>query len=553
MRGIPGASRAGAAILRSMALAPPVARAHAKPKETPKEALIGLIISFVVVLIYRGFIFETFHIPTGSMAPTLRGAHMQFTSPQSGTTWAVNPWTDNRGVPTNPQGSASNPIRVSDPVTGAPIQPGAYPLRSGDRIAVLKYNWLHHPKRWDVIVFKFPENPRENYIKRLVGLPNEDLWLVDGDVFVRPSGEDNWRIARKPAYIQEDVWWTIHSSERSPVRRDFDGVAWRSPWQGRGWSLDDRGVLRSESPSGAPLAWDSNAWPITDFAAYNQVTPWAPNRRDTRPGVPVYPTSDLRVRAGVEPSAPDATVRMTIEANEHRFSAMISGYSVEYTIEPLSGGEIQRLVAGTVFERFPVGEVTDVEFRHVDQSLEVRINGETHGRLTYDWSPVERLRNATRLTDEQLDAVFANDADASLSNPSVYTLPQVSISVESSGAVALHRVGLDRDLFYQPAMHFGGSRAGAPGLGSHPAHLARMNANEFFAAGDNSASSRDSRLWDAVSPWVLDQTGAQVGMVPGDMLMGEAVVVFWPAPNVLQLGPIRLPFVPDLGRMRLIK
>jgi signal peptidase I len=550
-----------------MALAPP-ARAHAKPKETPKEALIGLIISFVVVLIYRGFIFETFHIPTGSMAPTLRGAHMQFTSPQSGTTWAVNPWTDNRGVPTNPQGSASNPVRVSDPVTGAPIQPGTYPLRSGDRIAVLKYNWLHHPKRWDVIVFKFPENPRENYIKRLVGLPNEDLWLVDGDVFVRerragepsPSplpqegGESGgWRIARKPAYIQDDVWWTIHSSERSPLRREFDGVAWRSPWQGRGWSLDDRGVFTTES-AGATLAWDSNAWPITDFAAYNQITPWAPNRRDNRPGVPVYPTSDLRVRAGVEPSAPDATVRMSIEANEHRYTAEIKTGGVRYSVEPVSEAGADPIVLNASgFGGFPVGVITDVEFLHVDQSLEVRINGETHGRMTYDWSPVERLRNATRLTDEQLDAVFANDADTSLSNPNSYTLPQVSIDVESAGAVALHRVGLDRDLFYQPAMHFGGSRAGAPGLGSHPAHLARMGGNEFFAAGDNSASSRDSRLWDNVSPWVLDQTGAQVGMVPGDMLMGEAVVVFWPAPNVLSLGPIRLPFVPDIGRMRLIK
>ncbi len=533
----PGASGAGAT--------------SPKPKETPKEALIGLIISFAVVLIYRGFIFETFHIPTGSMAPTLRGAHMQFTSPQSGQTWAVNPWTDNRGMPTNPQGSAANPIRVSDPVTGSPIQPGTYPLRSGDRIAVLKYNWLHHPKRWDVIVFKFPENPRENYIKRLVGLPNEDLWLVDGDVFVRESADSEWRIARKPAYIQDDVWWTIHSSELAPVKREFDGVPWRSPWQGHGWSMDDRGVFRAES-GGASLSWDSNAWPITDFTAYNQITPWAPNRRDNRPGVPVYPTSDLRVRAGVEPSAPDATVRLTIEANEHRYVAEIKTGGVRYSVEPVSGtGELVLNANG--FGGFPVGEITDVEFRHVDQALEVHINGEMQGRMTYDWSPVERLRNATRMTDEQLEAVFANDADTTLSNPNVYTLPQVSIDIESDGAVALHRVGLDRDLFYQPAMHFGGTRAGAPGLASHPAHLAKMGDDEFFAAGDNSASSRDSRLWDNVNPWIEAQTDAQVGMVPGDMLMGEAVLVFWPAPNVLNLGPIRLPFVPDVGRMRLIK
>ena len=534
------------------------APSRAKAKETPKEALIGLVISFAVVLIYRGFIFETFHIPTGSMAPTLRGAHMQFTSPQSGFTWAVNPWTDSNGVPTNPQGSASNPVRVSDPVTGVSIQPGAYPLRSGDRIAVLKYNWIHHPKRWDVIVFKMPENPRENYIKRLVGLPNEDLWMVDGDVFVRPGTNEKgdlssgWSIARKPSYIQDDVWWTIHSSELAPLKKDFDGVPWRSPWQGTGWTRGGEGEFRTESADSSTLNWDSEYWPLTDFTAYNQVTPWAPNHREGNPRAMVYPTSDLRVRAGVEPDGPDAIVRLKIEANQHIFTATLSEGKVEYSMQPASGGEPTVLAAGG-FPGFPQGKVSDVELRHVDQSLEVRVDGRMYGRMSYDWSPLERLRNATRLTDEQLDAILANPLDTTLSrNPSIYIQPQVSIET-SGGPVTLHRVGIDRDLFYQPAMHFGGSRAGAPGLASHPEHIAHIGEWEFFAAGDNSGSSRDSRLWDNVNPWVLDQTDARVGMVPGDMLMGEAVVVFWPAPKTLTLGPLRLPFVPDAGRTRLIK
>jgi len=534
------------------------APSSAKPRETPKEAVIGLIISFVVVLIYRGFIFETFHIPTGSMAPTLRGAHMQFTSPQSGETWAVNPWTDDRGAPTNPQGTNNNPIRVSDPSTGVPIQPGVYPLRSGDRIAVLKYNWLHHPQRWDVIVFKFPENPRENYIKRLVGLPNEQLWLVDGDVFTRADDAAQWRIARKPARIQDDVWWTVHSSELEPLAQSFDGVAWRSPWQGRGWThvdADERGVIRTDSADPGPLVWDVSAWPITDFTAYNQIGPWAPNRREFRPVVPVYPTSDVRVRAGVEPSGPDATARFAVRVNRFTFAATLSTGRVVLSIEPVDGGEPTSIVANG-FRGFPVGEVTDVEFLHVDQALEVRVNGETMGRMTYDWSPRERLLNATRLSPEQLDAVLSNADDATLSNQinslGVYVPAEVSIDVDGA-PTTLHRVGLDRDLFYQPAARYTGPNASLPGLGTHPLHPARLGDDDFFAAGDNSASSRDSRLWEAVNPWVEDLTHAQVGVVPGDMLMGEAVVVFWPAANTLSLGPIRLPFIPDIGRMRLIK
>lgn len=539
--------------------------APAKPRETPKEAIIGLVISFAVVLIYRGFVFETFHIPTGSMAPTLRGAHMQFTSPQSGFTWAVNPWSNSSQPPTRVQGSATSPVRVSDPVTGVPIQPGAYPLRAGDRIAVLKYNALHRPQRWDVIVFKMPEGPRENYIKRLIGLPNEDLWLVDGDVFVRPSPSSDsgaphesgeWRIARKPAYIQNSVWWTIHSSEFTPVKNDFDGVPWRSPWQGEGWTHDAHGVLRADAASPGPLTWDASAWPITDFTPYNQVTPWAPNRRETTPRTIVYPTSDLRVRAGVDaPYGAVATFR--IEARNHVFEATLAPYEATISMRPLAAdaGEPNVLVRAH-FDGFTEGRVVDVEFIHADQALELRVDGRTLARAEYDWSPLERLRHATVLTDEQLDAVLANPGDTRLTNKpnslGVYTMPSVSIQI-ARGPATLHRVGLDRDLYYQPAEHYTGPNHSRPGLGAHPLTAASMGEGEYFAAGDNSGNSRDSRLWDVVNPWVEGLTGVDVGLVPHDLLMGEAVLVFWPAPNTLHLGPLRIPFVPDVGRVRLIK
>ena len=58
---------------------------------------------------------------------------------------------------------------------------------------------LGDPERWDVIVFKYPGNPKQNYIKRLVGLPNETLTLRHGDVYVRPTGSDlDDVILRKP-------------------------------------------------------------------------------------------------------------------------------------------------------------------------------------------------------------------------------------------------------------------------------------------------------------------------------------------------------------------
>ena len=52
---------------------------------------------------------------------------------------------------------------------------------SGDRLVVSKFI---HPQRWDVIVFRYPEDPKTNYCKRLVGLPGETVVIRDGAVWI---------------------------------------------------------------------------------------------------------------------------------------------------------------------------------------------------------------------------------------------------------------------------------------------------------------------------------------------------------------------------------
>lgn len=78
----------------------------------------------------------------------------------------------------------SSPHGYPDPMLGA----GAvvadnqeHGRRMGDRILVLKslYPFIA-PKRFDVVVFKNPTDPTgrsANYIKRLIGLPNEQVLL----------------------------------------------------------------------------------------------------------------------------------------------------------------------------------------------------------------------------------------------------------------------------------------------------------------------------------------------------------------------------------------
>ena len=57
---------------------------------------------------------------------------------------------------------------------------------TGDRILVLKWPFdigieSLKPARWDVTVFKDPADGTTNFIKRLVGPPNEVMAMIDGD------------------------------------------------------------------------------------------------------------------------------------------------------------------------------------------------------------------------------------------------------------------------------------------------------------------------------------------------------------------------------------
>jgi hypothetical protein len=119
--------------------------------------------------------------------------------------------------------------------------------------------------------------------------------------------------------------------------------------------------------------------------------------------------------------------------------------------------------------------------------------------------------------------------------------------------LTLHRVALDRDLYYQPSIypsrHPDGSpfaRAGQPAAGTHPYQPLRLTDRQLFCCGDNSPASSDGRLWDSPDPWValIDET---IGVVPKELMIGRAFLVYFPSP-VRRFG---LP-IPDAGHLRLI-
>ncbi|OGH93872.1 MAG: signal peptidase I [Candidatus Magasanikbacteria bacterium RIFOXYD2_FULL_41_14] len=76
-------------------------------------------------------------------------------------------------------------------VKGASMEPNFYD-QEYLIIDELSYR-LHEPMRGDVIVFKYPDDPKEYFLKRIIGLPGERVKVTGGQVLIyndaHPEGE----------------------------------------------------------------------------------------------------------------------------------------------------------------------------------------------------------------------------------------------------------------------------------------------------------------------------------------------------------------------------
>ena len=528
------------------------------------ETLQSIIIAFTIAFVFKHFVAEAYVIPTGSMAPTLLGAHLIARGPDSGYEFPLGPGKTDRstGFATPIQKDItvedpmlrSNAYRRSGKSNGPqPIHFSQSKIRMGDRIFVQRYLYaLREPRRFDVVVFKWPVDPRQNFIKRLVGLPNETLWFADGDVFTGPPNSDAtdvFRIQRKPDYIQRAIWQPVYHSDFIPTHPGAYSPSWVPPWQSDNFDLSKR-YYQSTAADHSSITWNNNLKPINDRTNYDEsLNINSTTRAD------IYAVSDIRLAANIIPDNKGMTSTIHLIARDHEFQAIFGNGTITLRSKPLKNIAVLAeptdwtILAETQTSAadFPPGSPSNIEFWHVDQSLKLWINGQLEIEALYDWDARTRLIVATNLDPLSPEAspTYGNQYQ----NPRYKANPPEIIWDFNNSPVTLHHVELDRDLYYRPTTYY---REGSkPALGTHPDNLAHLEKNQFFMCGDNSPASNDGRTWNQPSPWVHYLFHNGRGIVPRELVLGKAFFVYYPSPEGLSETGTR--FIPNFGQMRLIR
>lgn len=529
----------------------------AKPNESMRDTLESIVIAFILAFTFRAYVVEAFVIPTGSMAPTLLGRNVRIDCAQCGYTFKSDPADQDVN-----RHHLNRTVEVYCPMClYGNVRSSKTRLRAGDRILVQKYIYsITEPQRWDVVVFKNPLLPPQNFIKRLVGLPNQSLVIIEGNLYWKRAhaGPDGWRIARKAERpeVQRDVWQMIYDSTYVPLDDGQPGddrhYTWQVPWvpkaQEHQWQFDSLPSYRHAGMGEGTLRFDFRH--ITrPMPSMTMRTHWYPyNQLRKAVDYEKEPIEDVRLVAGIEAEAPGLAIRFattarlvhndlrpTLKSVELRIAA-----NGEATLEnrDLQTGSVE-ILRKTNVGPFPVGQARHVSFEHVDQQVSVGIDGHRVDALTYQYElDFEILKRRQPLGDEN-------------------QYPHVEITVGGS-PVKLHRVQLQRDLYYSSiprntAQTGRGTIYKTRTSGGYEGGPITLLDDQFYCLGDNSPMSQDSRYWRAPDPWIeylmLSEVDEPEGIVPRKLMMGKAFFVYFPAPLGFGRG---VPPIPNFAEMRFI-
>ncbi|HEX5009384.1 MAG TPA: signal peptidase I [Planctomycetota bacterium] len=370
---------------------------------TIADQLEALAIAIAMALVLKFFLVEAYEIPSGSMQPTILG----------------------------------------DPGTGI------FDRVLADKLTTM----LRAPRRWEVMIFRFPNDERALYVKRIVGLPGEKLAIRGGDVWV----DD--KIARKPDPVVDSVLKDV-------FRADDGGIDLNVFSAGPGVRISG---TRAEFAADATGELTLRASVRDDFL-HGYDPSWGIQAND--PGMR-YAVADLEVSADVlfgklgETNTPESrsprTVKVGIESDEG-----MAEFEVAWGD---SGGH-----ASVAFR------ASNGEAPIVSQS---RSNDEILSYFGNFVGPGTPFRLLARSVDHELvlcidgKEILRVPDDISGARPAHPKKALVHIGLTGGGTVS--DVRLRRDIFYTPATQ-GDSTWDIP-------------EGHYLALGDNTQGSLDSRGW----------------------------------------------------------
>lgn len=535
----------------------------------------SLMVLAVAVVVFRGFIAEGYLISTGSMAPCLLGYHRRVDCPSCGYQFARGVSKESSGrVGYATSGESEQELGGSDtgPVSAAicpncglnRIETAGLPTTEGDQLLVHKNAFqFREPRRWEVAVFRNPGDPRQAYVKRIVGLPGETIELIDGDVYAdgmlqrkplatqlgmrilvddhkhRPADDDpDWQ----PRWLVPDSGeWTEHRdhfefrpSESSSTASDDDtdwvqyrhwlrsGGTHRTSVRLAGWPADASSPDAIFTPLsyrdgrlnyvGAMPAHERDRWlsRSADPAFHRAIhelyershTTWVPDVYGYNHPLEIpqfFPLRDLMFEASLECHEGTGEFRVEMTDGRHEFTTVVD--FVRREVRLYVAGVEGPIRSGTWPPREAPGPML-LQMSTMDRQVLVAIDGAT---------------------------VFDPVAYADGETPA--DLPRYPVRFSARGPrLTVRDVQLFRDVYYTPRNRMNGETA------------FELHEDEFFVLGDNSPVSIDSRSWDDPA-------------VHRSMLIGKPFLVHLPSrPGRLWWGGQDRYFrVPDLARIRYIR
>jgi hypothetical protein len=454
-------------------------------------ALLTLVLAVVAntalfVIVRRGLI-DSFQVLQANMAPTICGRTAHFRCENCGHDFRVA--CVNHHPP--PDALPITCPNCGQATTGAK-RTG---LDDADRFMVSK---VDSPRRWDLMVFQVPGEPG-GHLSRLVGLPNEQLEVFAGDLFI------NGKRLQKTPGRQEDLWLPVHDTRLEPHAADSHGPHWRPAERSPGWALRE-GHWHFDAPGDRAVRLDFLG-EIVDQISYNQGIP-------LREGELRIPVGDVQLELSLDQFSGEGNLALSWQFAGRRVLARISARG-EVLLENLGptvskeGTAQPKREQGVLLRGLGKGSRIKLSVR---DGLAYASDGD-RPMVFLNIAPVD-LRTAKENSAIPAESAPRSSTPAAL-GAIVQAAPPLSscqVAITAQGCRGtLSRIVLSRDVYYRTVEETPATLRAA--WRGRPTAVFQLGPTGYCALGDNSSRSNDSRFF---------------GEVPRNNVLGVVRWIYWP-------------------------